>query len=127
MIIVGAGPAGSCLAYFLGKQGRKILLIEKKVFPRDKYCGDAICKIGIEILHEMGLLQDLISSNKAHVVSIFHSLFIIQNMYSVVEILNGKVINLAPEMLVLLSKSRISLFNAHHTLFVRRMTSYTGF
>ena len=28
----------------------------------------------------------------------------------------------APEMLSSLSKSRISIFNAHHTLFVRRMT-----
>ena len=69
MIVVGAGPSGSVLSYFLGKQGWKVLLIEKKVFPRDKYCGDAVCKIGIEMLHEMGLLQDLISSNKARVVS----------------------------------------------------------
>lgn len=68
MIIVGAGPSGSCLAYYLGKQGRKVLLVEKKVFPRDKYCGDAICNIAIEVFEEMGLLQELISSNKAPVV-----------------------------------------------------------
>ena len=33
---------------------------------------------------------------------------------------------LAPEKLSSLSKSRISLFNAHLTLFVRRMTSHNS-
>ena len=32
----------------------------------------------------------------------------------------------APEMLSLLSKSRISIFNLHLTLFVHRMTSYNS-
>ena len=32
----------------------------------------------------------------------------------------------APEMLSSLSKSRISIFNAHLTLFVRRMTSHNS-
>ena len=32
----------------------------------------------------------------------------------------------APETLSLLSKSRISIFNAHLTLFVRRMTSHNS-
>ena len=68
VIIVGAGPAGATLGYYLGVQGRKVLLLEKKKFPRDKYCGDAVCKTGIEILHEMGVYQELIRDNKAKVV-----------------------------------------------------------
>lgn len=69
VVVVGAGPSGSCLSYFLAKQGRKILLLEKKVFPRDKYCGDAVCKTAIEILHEMGVYDELVK--KCHIVSTF--------------------------------------------------------
>lgn len=69
VVVVGAGPAGATLGYFLGRLGRKVLLVEKKKFPRDKHCGDAVCKIAIEILQEMGVLEELIRENKAHVVS----------------------------------------------------------
>lgn len=65
--IVGAGPAGSTCAYFLGTLGWKCLLLEKKKFPRDKYCGDAVCKTAIEILIEMGIYDQLIKEKKAHV------------------------------------------------------------
>ncbi|KAH3891537.1 conditioned medium factor receptor 1-like [Dreissena polymorpha] len=65
--IVGAGPAGSTTAFFLAKFGWKVLLLEKKTFPRDKYCGDAVCKTAIEILMEMGLYEQLIKEGKAHV------------------------------------------------------------
>ncbi|XP_048251963.1 conditioned medium factor receptor 1-like [Haliotis rufescens] len=65
--IVGAGPSGSVCGYYLGKAGWKCLLLEKKKFPRDKYCGDAVCKTGIEILMDMGIYDQLIKQNKAHV------------------------------------------------------------
>ena len=52
-----------------------MLLLEKKEFPRDKYCGDAVCKTAIEILQEMGIYQQLIEENKARVVGcIFYDL-----------------------------------------------------
>jgi len=47
-----------------------VLLLEKKKFPRDKYCGDAVCKTAIEILDEMGIYQKLIDENKAKIVRI---------------------------------------------------------
>ena len=55
VIIVGAGPAGSTLAYFLAKQSpaKKILLLERKAFPRNKYCGDAWCAPALDILENM--------------------------------------------------------------------------
>lgn len=65
--IVGAGPAGSTCAYYLSKAGWKVLVLEKKRFPRDKYCGDAVCKTAIEILMDMGIYDTLIKQNKAHV------------------------------------------------------------
>nr|KAG5713130.1 hypothetical protein BaRGS_007657 [Batillaria attramentaria] len=62
--IVGAGPGGATCAYYLSKAGWNVLLLEKKKFPRDKYCGDAVCKTGIEILMDMGIYDSLIKQNK---------------------------------------------------------------
>ena len=41
VIIIGAGPAGSSLAYFLTKEGIDVLLIDKDHFPRYKPCAGA--------------------------------------------------------------------------------------
>ena len=41
-IIVGAGPAGSTVAYHLAKQGRTVLLLEKDPLGRDKVCSGAV-------------------------------------------------------------------------------------
>ena len=38
IIIVGAGPAGATLAHTLQGRGRRILLMDKQAFPRDKTC-----------------------------------------------------------------------------------------
>ena len=54
-----------------GKDGINCLLLEKKKFPRDKYCGDAVCKTGIEILKDMGVYDELIKQKKARVVCLF--------------------------------------------------------
>ena len=40
--IVGAGPAGSVLAYELARQGVKVLLLEKARLPRTKVCAGGI-------------------------------------------------------------------------------------
>ena len=59
--------------FFAAKLGWKCLLLEKKKFPRDKYCGDAVCKTAIEILMEMGIYEQLIKEKKAHVVNLNYS------------------------------------------------------
>ena len=41
-IVVGGGPGGSAAASYLAMEGKKVLLIEKGVWPRDKICGDAV-------------------------------------------------------------------------------------
>jgi len=46
VIVVGAGPAGATAAYYLATgmgpgPGKRVALLEKETFPRDKYCGDA--------------------------------------------------------------------------------------
>ncbi len=64
VLIVGAGPAGSTAAYYLAKgmamfDGKRVALLEKAKFPRDKYCGDAWCAPALDILEDMQVLQRL--------------------------------------------------------------------
>jgi geranylgeranyl reductase family protein len=62
--VVGAGPAGSTCAYYLARQGRRVLLLEKSKFPRDKLCGDAVCSRALPHLRRMGVLQEIVAENK---------------------------------------------------------------
>lgn len=41
VIVVGGGPGGAAAAYYLGEAGRRVLVLEKEVFPRYKACGGA--------------------------------------------------------------------------------------
>ena len=59
VIIVGAGPAGSSSAYFNAKEGKKVLLLDKASFPRDKICGDGVTGKSLTILDEMGLGDEI--------------------------------------------------------------------
>jgi menaquinone-9 beta-reductase len=54
--IIGAGPAGSCAAYFLARQGLNVLLLDRRDFPRDKTCGDALTSRALAVLDGMGVL-----------------------------------------------------------------------
>ena len=38
VLIVGGGPAGSTLAYFLAKSGLSVVIMDKETFPRQKVC-----------------------------------------------------------------------------------------
>lgn len=40
--VVGAGPAGSFLAYLLAKEKFKVILIDKEKFPREKICAGGL-------------------------------------------------------------------------------------
>ncbi|MFN4261100.1 MAG: geranylgeranyl reductase family protein [Gemmataceae bacterium] len=62
--VVGAGPSGATCAYYLAEQGKRVLLLEKKKFPRDKLCGDAICTRAQTHLKRMGVLQEVLAENK---------------------------------------------------------------
>jgi flavin-dependent dehydrogenase len=41
VIVVGGGPGGATAAYYLGEAGRRVLVLEKEIFPRYKACGGA--------------------------------------------------------------------------------------
>jgi geranylgeranyl reductase family protein len=40
--VIGAGPAGSTAAYRLARAGKRVLLVDKARFPRDKPCGGGV-------------------------------------------------------------------------------------
>ena len=42
VIVVGGGRGGSAAAGYLAQAGKRVLLIEKEIWPRDKICGDAV-------------------------------------------------------------------------------------
>jgi hypothetical protein len=68
-IIVGAGPAGATAAYYASHSSTlKIGLFDKKVFPRNKPCGDAWCAPALSILEEMNVLERMEKDGITHPV-----------------------------------------------------------
>jgi menaquinone-9 beta-reductase len=55
VIVVGAGPAGSALAYYLATAGLDVLVLEKASFPREKVCGDGLTPRAVKALTGMGV------------------------------------------------------------------------
>lgn len=53
--IIGAGPAGSVAAYLLASQNRRVVLIEKSPWPRDKVCGGCLNADSVRMLCHLGL------------------------------------------------------------------------
>jgi 2-polyprenyl-6-methoxyphenol hydroxylase-like FAD-dependent oxidoreductase len=59
-VIAGGGPAGMMLGFLLARAGVEVLVLEKHAdFLRD-FRGDTIHPSTLEIMHELGLLDDLL-------------------------------------------------------------------
>lgn len=67
IIIVGAGPAGSTAAYYLAKNGAKVILFDRETFPRDKVCGDFVSPISIKELQNMGITDSVEFQQTNHI------------------------------------------------------------
>jgi 2-polyprenyl-6-methoxyphenol hydroxylase-like FAD-dependent oxidoreductase len=57
--ICGAGVAGLTLANMLGRQGLRILVIDKQARPRDMHKGEVLQPRSLEIFRDLGLLTPL--------------------------------------------------------------------
>ena len=55
VLVIGAGPAGSAAAYWLARQGHEVTVVERKTFPREKTCGDALTPRAVHQLEDMSL------------------------------------------------------------------------
>jgi geranylgeranyl reductase family protein len=61
-LIIGAGPAGSAAALVLARAGRRVIVVDRHEFPRDKVCGDALIPDALEALARLGLLHEVRSA-----------------------------------------------------------------
>lgn len=68
--IVGAGPAGSTCAWYLAQQGHRVVILERKRFPRDKICGDAVCSQAQVHLRQMRVLQKIIDNDEGRFAAV---------------------------------------------------------
>lgn len=54
-VVVGGGPGGATTAYWLAKAGRRVVVVEKAKFPREKVCGDGLTPRAVRCLEDMGV------------------------------------------------------------------------
>ena len=59
VLVVGGGPSGAAAGYWLAERGHRVLIVEKKRFPREKTCGDGLTPRAVRQLHDMGLAEPL--------------------------------------------------------------------
>lgn len=50
VIIAGGGPAGASAAYYLAREGKKVLILEKEKLPRYKTCGGGLTFKGLNLI-----------------------------------------------------------------------------
>ncbi|GAC1534835.1 MAG: NAD(P)/FAD-dependent oxidoreductase [Candidatus Velthaea sp.] len=55
LIVAGAGPAGAAAALELARAGRRVALVDRAVFPRDKPCGDLLGTWAMTTLRRLGI------------------------------------------------------------------------
>ena len=61
VLIVGAGPAGAVAAGFLRQQGRRVLVLERELFPRFSI-GESLLPQSMEYIQAAGMLQDVVEA-----------------------------------------------------------------
>jgi geranylgeranyl reductase family protein len=57
--VVGAGPAGATAALHLAGRGHRVVLLDRRPFPRDKTCGDALLPDAVRCLRRAGVWRQV--------------------------------------------------------------------
>jgi flavin-dependent dehydrogenase len=55
VIVIGAGPAGALAAHQLARQQLRVLLVDRRTFPRWKVCGTCLNGVALAALEQAGL------------------------------------------------------------------------
>jgi menaquinone-9 beta-reductase len=61
VLIIGGGPAGSAAALPLVRDGMRVAVIEKKIFPREVLCGEFLSHEVLSFLNEFGVYGEFLS------------------------------------------------------------------
>jgi len=62
VLVIGGGPGGSCTASYLAQAGKRVLVLEKEVFPRF-HIGESLLPYNRRIFRELGLTEKLAAEN----------------------------------------------------------------
>lgn len=55
VVVIGGGPAGASAGYWLASRGHRVVIVERRSFPRSKACGDVVTPRAVHQLEAMGL------------------------------------------------------------------------
>ncbi len=56
--IIGAGPAGSALATYLAREGKRVVIFEREKFPRFRI-GESLLPLNMQLFRELGVEQEM--------------------------------------------------------------------
>lgn len=59
LLVIGAGLAGGLTALLAAREGARVVLVDKKGFPRDKVCGGCLNSAALQVFSRVGLLDSL--------------------------------------------------------------------
>lgn len=72
VLVVGGGPAGAATAYWLAAEGHRVAVVERRVFPRSKACGDIVTPRALRQLIDMGAYDELDSWHRIAGIRLRH-------------------------------------------------------